>query len=189
MDRKEKVLAKVSTSITEPISEITLLTPKKEVEDKKEIIENETENEAKEVEPEAKPFEIYLKKKEESPALGVAEPVLVEQPVVEKIESREISFSLPRDEKQEIEISPEKEAIEKKSIERIRKLKDLSVKLKSPKELEAMESVPAYIRRNIDLNDVKPSSETVIPKYTIGEGENDKGEIITNNSFLHDNVD
>ena len=190
MERKDKVLAKVSTHITEPISEITLITPKKEVEaEKKDIVEKKTENVSKEVETEAKPFEIYLKKKEESPALGVVEPVTVEESVVEKTESREISFSLPRDEKPEIEMSPEKEAIEKKSIERIRKLKDLSVKLKSPKELEAMESVPAYIRRNVDLDDVKPSSETVIPKYTIGEGENDKGEIITNNSFLHDNVD
>jgi cell division protein FtsZ len=187
-ERKEKPIAKTSTRITEPISEITLITAK-EVETEKKEVKDEVVAEKKEVEVIEEPSGIYLKKKEESPALEIEEPIVINEPVPEKTEPREISFSLPRDEKPEVELSPEKEAIEKKSIERIRKLKDLSVKLKSPKELEAMENVPAYIRRNIELNDVKPSSETVIPKYTIGEGENNKGEIMTNNSFLHDNVD
>ncbi|NOX45560.1 MAG: cell division protein FtsZ [Chlorobi bacterium] len=188
-ERKEKPIAKTSTRITEPISEITLIPSKKEVEDKKEETKTEVVAERKPVETEESPSGIYLKKKEESPALEIDKPIMIKEPVSDEVEQREISFSLPRDEEPEIELSPEKQAIEKKSVERIRKLKDLSVKLKSQKELEAMENVPAYIRRNIELNDVKPSAETVIPKYTIGEGENNKGEILTNNSFLHDNVD
>ena len=188
-ERKEKPIAKTSTRITEPISEITLITEKKEVETEKKEVKEEIVAENKEVEVGEEPSGIYLKKKEESPTLEIEEPIVISESVPEKTEPREISFSIPRNEKPKVELSPEKEAIEKKSIERIRKLKDLSVKLKSPKELETMENVPAYVRRNIELKDVKPSSETVIPKYTIGEGENNQGEIITNNSFLHDNVD
>ncbi len=188
-ERKEnKVVAKTSTRITEPISEITLITTKKEVNEEDSISEKESDNEIPEAEPEPKPFEIYLKKKEETTAVASNEP-LVKKPVLETVEPKEISFAPIVDETPDVGISPEKEAIEKKASARIRKLKDLSVKLKSQKELDTMENVPAYIRRNKPLNDVKPSSESEVARYTLGEGEDSIVGLKTNNSFLHDNVD
>lgn len=44
---------------------------------------------------------------------------------------------------------------------------------------------PAYIRRNINLQDIPHSSEKNISRYNL----NDDNQILGNNKFLHDNVD
>jgi len=83
----------------------------------------------------------------------------------------------------------EKDEIEKKSRERIQRLKELSIKIRTPQEIDEMERTPAYIRRNIELPEVKHSSEQEAATYTLGEGDDHQGEIKSNNSFLHKNVD
>jgi len=77
----------------------------------------------------------------------------------------------------------------KKSKERIQKLRELSIKLKSPNGLQEMEQIPAYLRKNITLAEVVPSSESQISRLSLNEGDDNKVEIKSNNSFLHDNVD
>jgi len=77
--------------------------------------------------------------------------------------------------------------------DRIQKLKALSEKLKNHTPIEnnlyELESVPAYKRRNIDLPDVTPSSESQIHGLSLNE-DSEKGlEIRSENSFLHKNVD
>ena len=79
--------------------------------------------------------------------------------------------------------------IDKKSNERIQRLKDLSMKLRTPEGLSELENSPAYLRRNIVLNDVTPSSESEISRFTLTENDDKKVEVKSNNSFLHDNVD
>jgi len=74
--------------------------------------------------------------------------------------------------------------------ERVNKLRQFNYRQKLQQgQISELESVPAYIRKNVDLDDVAHSSETNISKYTLGEGEDGKGELRQNNSFLHDNVD
>jgi cell division protein FtsZ len=46
-------------------------------------------------------------------------------------------------------------------------------------------NTPAYIRRNVNLQDVPHSSEKNVSKYNL----NDDNQILGNNKFLHDNVD
>lgn len=77
----------------------------------------------------------------------------------------------------------------KKAQERIAKLKELSVKLKTADGLSQMEREPAFRRRNVNLDDTPHSSESQVSRYTLSEGEAGKAEIRPNNSFLHDNVD
>jgi hypothetical protein len=48
--------------------------------------------------------------------------------------------------------------------------------------------VPAYKRRNIELADVTPSSESQVPLYTVSEKDTNL-EISKGNSYLHNNVD
>ncbi|MBN1198657.1 MAG: cell division protein FtsZ [Bacteroidales bacterium] len=77
--------------------------------------------------------------------------------------------------------------------DRIQKLKALSEKLKNHTPIEnnlyELESVPAYKRRNVDLPDVAPSSESHIHGLSLNE-DSEKGlEIRSENSFLHKNVD
>lgn len=77
----------------------------------------------------------------------------------------------------------------RKSQERIAQLKMMSMKMNSPSGIADLENQPAYVRRNVQLNNVTPSSEIEASRYTLGKDDEDNTEIRTNNSFLHDNVD
>ncbi|MCA6436260.1 MAG: cell division protein FtsZ [Bacteroidetes bacterium] len=73
--------------------------------------------------------------------------------------------------------------------ERIRKLKEITLKMKSPDGLAALEKQTAFERKNIALENKTHSTESQVSRYTLSEGEDKKIEIKPNNSFLHDNVD
>ncbi|MFC2110958.1 cell division protein FtsZ [Bacteroidota bacterium] len=85
-------------------------------------------------------------------------------------------------------VPKEEDELARMAQERIRKLREISVKIKSPGGLSELENQPAYVRRNIQLTDAPLSSESEVSRYTLSEDE-DKVEIKQNNSFLHDNVD
>ncbi|MCC6371662.1 MAG: cell division protein FtsZ [Bacteroidia bacterium] len=73
--------------------------------------------------------------------------------------------------------------------DRIRKLKEITLKMKSPEGLAALEKQTAFERKNITLENKTPSTESSVSRYTLSEGEDKRIEIRPNNSFLHDNVD
>lgn len=73
--------------------------------------------------------------------------------------------------------------------ERIRKLKEITLKMKSPEGLAALEKETAFSRKNINLENKNYSQESNVSRFTLSEGEDKKIEIRPNNSFLHDNVD
>ncbi|MGI4022285.1 MAG: cell division protein FtsZ [Janthinobacterium lividum] len=76
----------------------------------------------------------------------------------------------------------------KNSRERIRRLKDLSMKLRSG-SIQELENVPAYKRKEVALQQNIHSSETQVSRFSLLADEDGKTEIRPNNSFLHDNVD
>lgn len=78
--------------------------------------------------------------------------------------------------------------------DRVHRLKELSEKLKThPAPIEdhlaELESVPAYLRRNVGLKDVQHSSESLTPNYTLTENPDKTIDIKPENSYLHNNVD
>jgi cell division protein FtsZ len=77
----------------------------------------------------------------------------------------------------------------KKSKERILRLKDLSMKLRTTNGLQEMENEPAYKRKQMQLQQVQHSSESQVSRFTLSNDEDGTTEIRPNNSFLHDNVD
>jgi cell division protein FtsZ len=85
------------------------------------------------------------------------------------------------------------ETQDKRFTERVVKLRALSEKLKSHTPIEnnltELEAVPAYKRRNVELSDVPPSSESNVPKYSLTNNQEGPIEIRTENTFLHNNVD
>jgi cell division protein FtsZ len=76
-----------------------------------------------------------------------------------------------------------------KSKERIMRLKDLSMKLRTTNGLQEMENEPAYKRKQMQLQQVQHSSESQVSRFTLSNDEEGGTEIRPNNSFLHDNVD
>lgn len=77
----------------------------------------------------------------------------------------------------------------RKSKERILKLKDLSMKLRTTNGLQELENEPAYKRKQMQLQQVQHSSESQVSRFTLSNDEDGSTEIRPNNSFLHDNVD
>lgn len=75
-----------------------------------------------------------------------------------------------------------------KTKERILRLKELSMKLKSSNGLQELENEPAYKRRQKSLEDVPHSSQSQVSRFTLSFDDGET-EIRPNNSFLHDNVD
>ena len=82
---------------------------------------------------------------------------------------------------------------QKKVLDRMSRLREFSMKLRGGTGVADLETEPAYKRRNVPLNDVIPSSESEVSKYTLAEETGPDGEkrveIKSNNSFLHGNVD
>jgi len=77
----------------------------------------------------------------------------------------------------------------KKSKERILRLKDLSMKLRTTNGLQELENEPAYKRKQMQLQQVQHSSESQVSRFTLSNDQDGGTEIRPNNSFLHDNVD
>ncbi len=73
--------------------------------------------------------------------------------------------------------------------ERIRKLKEITLKMRSPEGLASLEKETAFTRKNITLENKNYSENSSVSRFTLSEGEDKKIEIRPNNSFLHDNVD
>jgi cell division protein FtsZ len=90
-----------------------------------------------------------------------------------------------------IESGIRKEEMDKKADERVKKLRELSMKIDLVDEdLESLEAVPAYVRKNVQLNAVVPSSETVTARFTLGDEEDeDGGTSPRENTFLHNKPD
>ncbi|MFN3800674.1 cell division protein FtsZ [Belliella pelovolcani] len=69
--------------------------------------------------------------------------------------------------------------------ERFEKLKSLKNNAHNPEEFKDKLETPAYVRRQVKLNDVQHSSERSISRFNL----TDDNEFLKNNRFLHDNVD
>jgi cell division protein FtsZ len=77
----------------------------------------------------------------------------------------------------------------KRSQERIMKIKELGMRMKTPSGINDLENEPAYKRRKINLDEVTHSSENPISRFTLSSDEEGKPKLNDDNSFLHDNVD
>lgn len=148
-----------------------------EVSNSSNVIEFEVNNIA-EVQMELNISEVEMQEEE-----LVQEPELLE-PVLKVVEPTEKNESA-----QEEVVRVEKEEQQRRMSDRVQKLKEMSLKLKTQAGLSEIENEPAYKRRNVQLDNVPHSSETQVSRYTLSENEDKKIEIRPNNSFLHDNVD
>lgn len=113
----------------------------------------------------------------------------VEAPVINSVQEQpqQEQYEVTREKPQTLQ-TPEEREMYLKSQERTQRLRELSIKIRTPQGLAEIESQPAYKRRNVELSEVKPSSESEVSKFMLGEDE-EKKTGLKNNTFLHDNVD
>lgn len=73
------------------------------------------------------------------------------------------------------------------------RIREFTMKLKSPSGLSEMENEPAYLRRKVSLENVQKSDESSMSRFTLSESIDENGEkkieLRDNNTFLEDNVD
>ena len=112
---------------------------------------------------------------------------------VEKVheEIRRVVTPEARTSREEQAAEPGRNGNEGRAMDRVKRLKEMSLKLRSFNDINELERQPAYVRRNVDLTDPPHSSESQISRFSLSEngGDRNGSELRQNNSFLHDNVD
>lgn len=169
----ERVSQEPRTTSNKPdLEEVKLVTPK--VDEKEKEVTQPTENQRTFL------FEVSNSQTSES-----STPVFISKPVVKQEKQQQPGFEFLKTFKSNTSTEVKQEEI---AMDRMQKLQELSQKIKTPEGLAELEKQPAYKRRNIELQEPSPSSETEVSRFSLFKSENGV-EIKQNNSFLHDNVD
>ena len=143
--------------------------------------ENEatSNTEAKDVQPEFS-WEIGVSNSDASESSTKIEE---KEEIVRHMLEEEVIMELDSEVKQ---TTPEEQ--QKIAQERSSKIMEYTNKLKNAEGIADFENEPAYVRRNISLNQSIPSSEESVSRFGLSEEEDGKSGLRSNN-FLHDNVD
>jgi len=157
-----KVVKEISVSIKEPKQELHA-EPQAEI-------------------SETRKYEFEINQKTETQPVKTEEQVSKTNPQMTK---RTVEPAAPASASQPVQPDEEQQ---RKARERVERLKEVSVKFPSTNVYD-MENTPAFIRKNVQLNPVPHSSENNVSRYTLGTDADNKPELKSTNSFLHDNVD
>jgi cell division protein FtsZ len=141
------------------------------------VIDSPIENEnLEEIKNEARPFTLF-----DNPV--TPEPTKVE--VVRHMLEDDTHEKLNLEQTKKV-LSPEEQ--QRKAQERVSKIQEYTAKLKKAEGIAEFENEPAFVRRNINLNNSNPSSEESFSRFGLSsDSEGNSG--LRNNNFLHDNVD
>lgn len=150
----------------------------------------------------AKPAQIYAEERpeprsnstEELPPLQ--EPVQEDEPVLEMQlvvksqkaaeEEQPVQQTQPimMSDVEEPAMQDETEELRRRAKERIAKLRNLSFNINAADPNNEFETVPAYLRRNMELHNSIADVESFYSNYTVKSDENNQAEISTINTFL-----
>jgi cell division protein FtsZ len=128
--------------------------------------------------PEQKPAPQPVQKEEEpmlEMKLVIKEESVPDEPVAPIDNQVPVPPELPIDEVEEQK---------RRALERVQKLRNLSFNINGTDAKNEFETVPAYIRRNLELYNTVNSVENFYSNYTVKPDENNKAQISTINTFL-----
>ena len=150
----------------------------------------------------AKPLQIYVEEQpepksnstEELPQLQITmqedEPVTEMQLVVKSQKAAEEEQLVQQTQPimmsnvEDPALQDETEELRRRATERIAKLRNLSFNINAADPNNEFETVPAYLRRNMELHNSIADVESFYSNYTVKTDENNQTEISTINSFL-----
>ena len=172
------------------------------IKEEKSVVEFEFEvenniTEAEEIESEQqKEFEISVLKMQED-ELAVDTPVgadlgasLTEIAFKSKEEATEVK--MVHREQTLMPDRPNRSELNERNREREMRIREFTIKLKTPNGLSELENEPAYARKKIALENSAHSSDSNISRFSLNESVDDSGNRkveLRENPFLHDNVD
>jgi len=103
-----------------------------------------------------------------------------EQPQVTQQTQQPIMFSKV----EEPALQDETEELRRRAADRIAKLRNLSFNINAADPNNEFETVPAYLRRNMELHNSIADVESFYSNYTVKSDDNNQAEISTINTFL-----
>ncbi len=101
-----------------------------------------------------------------------------QQPIVQQIQPIMMSNV------EEQAVADETEELRRRAMDRIAKLRNLSFNINVADPNNEFETVPAYLRRNMELHNSIADVESFYSNYTVKSDENNQAEIGTINTFL-----
>jgi cell division protein FtsZ len=157
-------------------------------------VENKIDEKATDIED--VPVLSSLKMREE--AVELDEPVYhelgssISEIAAQSNEEEVAPVSLVHKEEAVISDRPNRTELLARNKEREMRIREFTIKLKTPNGLSELENEPAYARKKISLDSAPHSSDSNISRYSLNESVDDSGQRkveLRENPFLHDNVD
>ncbi|MDQ6902242.1 MAG: cell division protein FtsZ [Bacteroidota bacterium] len=133
-----------------------------------------------------KPTTIPISKQEDEPVIEMKLVVKNSHGAEEEKEEPKVHQTMPimMSPVEELPMADEADELKRRAMERIAKLRNLSFNVNAADPNNEFESVPAYLRRNMELHNSIADVESFYSNYTVKPGENNKAEISTINTFL-----
>lgn len=114
------------------------------------------------------------------------QPTSEPEKIVHQLESDDV-YNLEQASSRVTKVAPSQDEQIRLNAERMERIQAYTQKLKKADGLSELEKEPAFMRRNIHLDNSKPSLDNNTSRFGVsGNGDNN---LRSNNSFLHDNVD
>jgi cell division protein FtsZ len=118
----------------------------------------------------------------------VVEPLISEEPIDLFNTETIVRHNLDDGTTEEIDNTQvSSDEVQRNANDRVSKIQEHTAKLKRAEGISEYEKEPAYKRRSIDIDNSKPS-ESKPSRFGLSDNE-DGGTDLSDNSFLHDNVD
>lgn len=140
--------------------------------------------------PESNPFEelpqVQTREQEDEPVIEMQLVVKSHQAAEEEQNVQQTQPIMISD-VEEPAMQDEAEDLRRRAMERIAKLRNLSFNINAADPNNEFETVPAYLRRNMELHNSIADVESFYSNYTVKTDDNNQAEISTINSFLEGN--
>jgi cell division protein FtsZ len=133
-----------------------------------------------------KPAPLFISKQEDEPVEEMQLVVKNSNDAVEENQEKKVHQTMPimMSTVEEPPMVDEAEELKRRAMDRIAKLRNLSFNVNAADPNNEFESVPAYLRRNMELQNSIADVESFYSNYTVKSDENNKAEISTINTFL-----
>lgn len=145
--------------------------------------EEKLKNESKTID---EPTTLQKSKQEDEPVIELQLVVKNSHEAVEEEKEKKVRQTMPimMPSVEEPPMVDETDELKRRAMDRIAKLRNLSFNVNAADPNNEFESVPAYLRRNMELHNSIADVESFYTNYTVKSDENNKAEIGTINSFL-----
>ena len=132
------------------------------------------------------PTPLQVPKQEDEPVTEMQLVVKETHDVAEEEKEKKVHQTMPikMSSVEEPPMVDETDELKRRAMDRIAKLRNLSFNVNAADPNNEFESVPAYLRRNMELHNSIADVESFYSNYTVKSGENNKAEIGTINTYL-----